>query len=120
MKKFTFRLQVVLDRALDEEEKQQQLLAKLRNELLAKEREISDVNCKREQTMGLVMHMQDGAFEAHQMHAAYLHLEGLGNDLADLATQRREIDGRVGAKQREVIEAMRKRQVLEKLREKQL
>lgn len=41
MKKFAFRLQVVLDRALDEEENQQRLLAKARNDLAAKEQEVA-------------------------------------------------------------------------------
>lgn len=64
--------------------------------------------------------MQEGIFDPLEVHAGFLHLEALGNDLMELTTQRRELENRVAAKQRDLVEAMRKRQALEKLRDNQL
>ncbi len=120
MKRFVFRLQVVLDRALDEE---QALLKQLAHEqcvLTAKEQEIAEQHARRSETMAGMADRQRAGCEIWELQHHRLHLDALAGTLARLEDERQRQEERVDAARATVVEAMRKRQVLEKLREKQL
>lgn len=119
MKPFVFRLQIVLERAREEEEELLRRLALLRAEKTRKEEEMTAATAQRRQLMQTMAAMQQQSFDAWELHQCHMHLSALGDALEQLHRECAEIEERVLAAQQAVVEAMRKRQLLEKLRQKQ-
>lgn len=119
MKKFVFRLQVVLDRACDDEEAQLLHLARIRHELALKEQEITAKQAQMQELMAQMQRIQQAVFDPWEMQQCHLCLELFAEQLADLHAQRTAIMARIEAQQQIVIEAKRKKQALETLQEKQ-
>lgn len=119
MKKFVFRLQIVLDRALQQEEAKQLLLAQAQQLRALKEIEIERKHADRQEMLAHIAQKQQQTFDPWEMHQCHLHLSVLGNDLCTLRLQAEELDQHVLTAQQALAEAMRQRQLLEKLREKQ-
>ena len=120
MKKYLFRLQVVLDRAVAEEEEQLLHLARIRREIVAKEQEIAINRDAHAQLLQHMARLQASVFDPRDLLVAIGHQEALANDVTRLRSERDAIDRRIAQQQHCVMEAMRKRQLLDKLREKQL
>ena len=120
MKRFVFRLQVVLDRALEEE---QELLKELAHEqyaLTRQEQAIAEFITRRHGAREEMAEKQRTGCDVWELGQYRLHLDELANRLALLEDERKQQEARVEQARARVVEAMRKRQVLEKLREKQL
>lgn len=120
MKKFAFRLQVVLDRARDAEEERLRQLALVQGELYRKEEEIRACADKRSALLAAMSTMQQGSFDPWELHQCHLHLDALAGMMKQLRQEYAQIEERVEAARQALVEAMRQRQLLEKLREKQL
>ncbi|MHB9130795.1 MAG: flagellar export protein FliJ [Armatimonadota bacterium] len=118
MKQFIFRLQIVLDHTLKEEEAVQLQFAKLQQEVLLRDQLVFAKNEERRHLMQVMAHMQQQVFDAWELHCGKLQLDVLGNELTQLRTEREDAKQRMLAKQGELVEIMRKRQTLEKLRDK--
>lgn len=117
MKKFIFRPQVVLDRAREEEERLLQQLASVQHEMLEKDREIARVADERKAALRAMATAQQQVFEVEELHRQRLHIDALDHRQAVLQDERTLIQQRLDAAREALIEGMRKRQVLEKLRE---
>jgi flagellar FliJ protein len=119
MKRFNFRLQVVLDRALEEEEQQLLRLAEVQQQILEARRKLDAVEEARRHQLACMTEAQQASFDPLEMHARTLHLEDLGEQLARCREVLAGLERRAEQVMQDVIAAMRKRQVLEKLRDKQ-
>ncbi len=120
MRKFSFRLQVVLDHRREEEEKQLRVLAALQNEKWRKEKEIIQQDELRNLHMQLMAEMQKEPFDPREMIDMYNRLDAINDDLAELQYQLIAIEEKIVNQQQVVLESMRARKVLDQLREKQL
>jgi flagellar protein FliJ len=117
MKKFVFRPQVVLDRARDEEEQALQQMAGVQRELVEKDQEIARVADEHTSTLQAMTAAQQQTFEVEDIQRQRLHIDALNHLQVKLRDERALIQQRLDAAREALIEAMRKRQVLEKLRE---
>jgi len=117
MKKFVFRPQVVLDRARDEEEQALQQMAGVQRELVEKDQEIARVADEHTTTLRAMTAAQQQTFEVEDIQRQRLHIDALNHLQMKLQDERALIQQRLDAAREALIEAMRKRQVLEKLRE---
>lgn len=119
MKPFIFRLQVVLDRALEEEDRLLRQMAEAQQALAEKEQEIQRTSETRSATLQAMTDTQQRSFDVDELTRQRLHLEGLAILLATLQEQHTLLLQRLDAARATLIESMRKRQVLEKLRDEQ-
>jgi flagellar export protein FliJ len=118
MKRFIFRLQIVLDHALEvEEEEQHQLALALRNRAL-KEQEIVQAREKRRRQAEELGRFQQGTFDPKAVHGWLLYLDSLANRISELQSVAEALDARVNEQRQRLLVAMQKRQVLERLRDK--
>lgn len=120
MKRFTFRLQVVLDRAKDEEDVLLKAMAQEQAALARKEQEMAEQATRRRDTLSAMTEKQRTGCDVWELQQYRLHLDALATRLAQLDQECAAQAQRVEQARARVVEAMRKRQVLEKLREKQL
>jgi flagellar export protein FliJ len=119
MMSFVFRLQVVLDRALRQEEEECLRLARLQDAQAVKEAAVAAKQAARRTLCADLDTLQQGTFDAQRLHDGHLQRDALGNEEASLRAELNEIDALVAQQQRVVAEAMRKREMLEKLRDQQ-
>jgi flagellar export protein FliJ len=118
MRAFSFRLQVVLDRALEEEEAEVRRLGTLQHALAALETRMREVMAqRREEARGLAA-LQCEACDPHALHERYLFLDALAARLAEMDEERTRQQQAITAQRERVAAAMRKRQTLEKLKDK--
>jgi len=116
MKKFVFRPQVVLDRTCEEEERLLLHMASIQHELAGKDHEIARTSGERKATLQVMTETQREHFDVEEVYQQRLHLDALDVLLARLHDERAAIQQRLDAARNAVIETMRKRKVLEKLR----
>ncbi len=119
MKKFAFRLQTMLDLALTREEEELRRLGVVRQEQAVQEAVMTRTRAARGDLLAYLTGMQQQAFQPHEMHQGHLRLDAYANDLVAQNTALDAIKERVARQQDVLLEAMRKRKTLEKLREKQ-
>mgnify|MGYP001340718148 CR=1 FL=1 len=117
MKRFAFRPQVVLDRARDEEERLLQQLANVQIELIKKDRELAWVVDERTATLRAMTAAQQQTFEIEEIQRQRLHIDALDIRQVQLRDERALIQQRLDTAREALVEGMRKRQVLEKLRD---
>lgn len=120
MKKFQFRLQVVLERAQLDEEAQQRAFALLQQQRSALLGEIARVSREREAQLRLSELRQSMPTDPRQLHQRFLYIETLANEIARLHGELDELDRRIETQRQRLVAAMQKRQLLESLHEKQL
>ncbi len=118
MKAFAFRLQVVLDRALDEEETEVRRLGELQHALAALEGSLGAVRAERREETRHLAAAQCVACEPHLLHERYLYLNALATHITELEDERTRQQQAVDTQRDRVTVAMRKRQTLERLKEK--
>ena len=117
MKKFVFRPQVVLDRAREEEERLLQQMAAVQHEMVVKDRELARVKDERTATLQSMAAAQQQTFDVEDLQRQRLHIDALDHLQVKLQDERALIEQRLDAAREALVEGMRRRQVLEKLRE---
>ena len=120
MKQFVFRFQIILDRARAEEDRSLLRLAGARQELKRKEGEIARHTEWRRDALAAMAERQQRSFEAWEMTQHRLRLDAVAKDLRCLDDERDALRHGVEDARASTVAAMRKRQALEKLRERQL
>lgn len=119
MKRFVYRLQLLLDRTTQLEEELQRQLEFLRVEKSAKEREITAKIAAQHAMRSFIAEKQKGCFNAWEQADYHLRLGAIGDQVAGLRRESDEIARRIAVQLANLTETMRKRQTLEKLKEKQ-
>ncbi len=119
MKKFTFRLQTVLDHALQVEDDCLRELARLQHLRYLKAEEVARAHDAYRVMRGAIRERQLGLIDADALRRCYLHLDALQHTIAAREAERQTLDTEIAAQMQQVLEARQKRQALEKLRAKQ-
>jgi flagellar export protein FliJ len=119
MRKFVFRLQIVLDHALRQEEECLQELARLQGLLFLTVEAIERAKVDVQNMKVFLATQQQGVFDASRLMEWRMHLEALNGVVAAVEQERKALEGQVEAQRQRVLDARRKRQGLEKLRDKQ-
>lgn len=119
MRKFVFRLQIVLDQAQRHEEECLLELARRQGQLFLKIEAIERAKADVQNMKTFLAVQQQGVFDATRMLEWRMHLEALNSSVALLDGERLELETQVEAQRQCVLDARKKRQSLEKLREKQ-
>ena len=119
MKSFIFRLQVLLDQASREEEEQVLALAELQRRHAEALQRLTLAAAARTDLLTRMQLEQQRACLPCDLQRAYLRLDVLTGECRCREQETQELDLAAQAQQARVIEAMRKRQVFERLREKQ-
>ncbi|MHB9025446.1 MAG: flagellar export protein FliJ [Armatimonadota bacterium] len=120
MKAFSFRLQTVLEHAHEVEEERQLHLARLCQQKQRIEERMQIVNLKREELLGAMARIQRNRFDAREVAECHLCLEQQGNILVGLKQESDQIDRGINVARQALLEAIKHRQMMEKLREKHL
>ncbi|MEI6519096.1 MAG: hypothetical protein WCO98_03530 [bacterium] len=120
MRKFAFRLQVVLDHRREEEEKQLRILAAVQNEKWRKEQEISQQDEIRLLHLQIMSDFQKDPFDPREMVDMHNRLDAINDDFFGLQCELTEIENKLQKQQQKVLESMRARKVLDQLRDKQM
>ena len=117
---YTFNMQTVLDHRQYIEDNLKKDLAEIRQQAMAAHRQMRLLERKEMDTrISLKMEQAKGVSSDH-MVAYHAYLKRLSDSIARQATEINEIKDRESKKQGELLEAMKKRQILEKLKEKGL
>lgn len=117
MKRFVFRLQVLLDQAEKREQEEQKRLAALletRERLL---RAIATVQAARDALLDEITRLQQATLDLWLLQTCHARRETLGSDLVSLNDDLAAQEQRVRDQQRVLAEATHRRQGLENLRE---
>jgi flagellar protein FliJ len=118
MRGFRFKLQSVLNHAEREEERRKLELAWLRVQRQEEEMKLAELQQDRTATRAEYLRRSVGPVEVDSLENLHQHLEHLDAAIAAKRHQIAKLDESILAKTAEVVEAMKKRQMLEKLRER--
>jgi len=119
MRKFQFRLQTVLRHAEKDEQRLQLELAWLKIQKQEKQSQLEALMEARETTRKEFISRSKGAVDLDRIMVLRQHLESLDEQIAVKQEELALAATRVEEKTSEVIEAMKKRRILEKLRERE-
>jgi flagellar FliJ protein len=119
MRRFRFRLQTVLRYAEREEQRLKIELARLQEKREEERSRLNSLIEARAQTRREMISKPGGAVDLDKIEALRRHFEDLSEQINAQRTLLTQIEGQVADKTLELIEAMKKRQTLEKLRERE-
>jgi len=119
MRRFQFRLRPVLERAQRREQQRQLELAHLQTELEAHEELLRALRDERSVWLCQLLECQQRSFEIEEVRRRRIHLDSLSAAIDDQSAVVRDMHQRVEEAQAAVVAAMRERQMLENLRDKQ-
>jgi flagellar FliJ protein len=119
MRKFEFRLRPVLERAQRREQRRQLELAHLQGELTAHQDLLRALRDERSVWLCQLLECQQRSFEIDEMRRRRAHLDSLTDAIDDQRAVVGRLRQQVEDAQAAVVAAMRERQMLENLRDKQ-
>jgi flagellar protein FliJ len=117
---FRFRLETILTQRRHVEESFQKELADARQELAAAQAVLREAKGTRRQCMRDMRRKQRDRFRADDMLLYYPYLERLKEDIELHMKRVAAAERNVAQKRQALLDAMKKRKILEKLKEKQL
>ncbi|NNF99214.1 MAG: flagellar export protein FliJ [Desulfobacteraceae bacterium] len=117
---YKFRLQALLEYKKHIEDTLQGELGEIRLQLAAEERKMELLSKKEDDIKTKLKRLQEAPSTANEIIMYHQYLARLGHDLGRQQKQVIAIESRCEEKRLEVVEAMKKRQILEKLKEKGL
>jgi flagellar export protein FliJ len=120
MKKFTFNLQPVLDHRLLLEEQEQEKLFRIQQTIFLAECEKQRVQEEIDRLRSTMARPSPGEIDLEEIRDASRYLEKLGNDLTAIAQRIVRLENERRRQAEELLEARRKREVLDNLKEKSL
>ena len=119
MKKFQFKLQAVLNHTECEEEQRKLELAQLHFKKQQAELELERLVLARMRSREKLTAQQSGTLDMEEINSLREHIEQLSAQVEQQRQQVEALEVEVAAKTEEVLQAMKKRQMLEKLRERE-
>ena len=117
---YTFNMQTVLDHRQFIEDNLKKELADIRQQATATQQQIKSLKRKEMDTVTALKREQAEGVSSDQVVAYHAYLKQLSDRIARQITVACEIKDRESNKQDELLEAMKKRQILEKLKEQGL
>ena len=120
MKKFSFNLQSVLDHRLLLEEREQEKLIKIQQAILLAECETQRVQDEIQRHRRVMAQVKPGKIDVDEMRHLGRYVEKLEGDVVTLAQRILKLENEKRQQAKELVEARRKREVLDNLKEKSL
>ncbi|BBO88297.1 flagellar export protein FliJ [Desulfosarcina ovata] len=117
---YTFRLQAVLDHRQFVEDNLKKELAEIRQQAMAAEKTLEQMENKEQFTAEALRNEQVSGLASDHVTAYHSYLRRLSDRIVAQKTLIVTIENRISRKQDEVLEAMKKRQILEKLKDQGL
>ncbi|MEE4111911.1 MAG: flagellar export protein FliJ [Desulfobacteraceae bacterium] len=117
---YRFNMQTVLDHRQFIEDKLKKDLAEIRQQVMAAQLQMKWLNRKEADTRTALKQEQAAGVSSHQVVAYQLYLKRLSERITRQAKVISEISQRESKKQEALLEAMKKRQILEKLKDQSL
>ena len=117
---YRFNMQTVLDHRQFIEDKLKKDLAEIRQQVMAAHQEMKLLKGKEVDTRTALKQEQAEGISSHQVVAYHAYLKRLSDRIARQVTVISEIRERESKKQDALLEAMKKRQILEKLKDQSL
>ncbi|GAB6908855.1 hypothetical protein DESC_300068 [Desulfosarcina cetonica] len=117
---YTFKLQVVLDHRQFLEDNLKKELAEIRQQAQAAKKVLEQMRNKEMQTIAELKDEQTKGLSSDFVVAYHTYLERLSERMINQQATIKKIEALIAKKQDGVLEAMKKRQILEKLKERGL
>ena len=117
---YTFKMQTVLDHRQFIEDNLKKELAEIRQRVMAAQQQMESLKRKEMDTVAALKREQAEGISSDQVVAYHTYLKRLSDLLAKQMTVVNEIRDQELKKQHELLEAMKKRQILEKLKDQDL
>jgi len=117
---YTFKMQTVLDHRQFIEDNLKKELAEIRQRVMAAQQQMESLKRKEMDTVAALKREQAEGVSSDQVVAYHTYLKRLSDLLARQMTVVNEIRDQELKKQDELLEAMKKRQILEKLKDQDL
>ena len=117
---YTFKMQTVLDHRQFIEDNLKKELAEIRQRVMAAQQQMESLKRKEMDTVAALKREQAEGISSDQVVAYHTYLKRLSDLLARQMTVVNEIRDQELKKQDELLEAMKKRQILEKLKDQDL
>lgn len=117
---YTFKMQTVLDHRQFIEDNLKKELAEIRQRVMAAQQQMESLKRKEMDTVAALKREQAEGISSDQVVAYHTYLKRLSDLLARQMTIVNEIRDQELKKQDELLEAMKKRQILEKLKDQDL
>jgi flagellar protein FliJ len=117
---YTFNMQTVLDHRQFVEDQLKKELAAMRQEAMAAKQALKSLERKAVDTRAALKLEQDAGASSDQVVAYHAYLKRLSDGMVKQATVVSEIRDRESKKQGELVNVMKKRQILEKLKDQGL
>jgi len=118
MKKFSFRLETLLQHRHHLEEKERTKFSAIRNELMAEMKRVQALRTEQARTLAGLAQRKSGNCDLREIIWHYRFLDRIALELERAAKRIAEVEGRLEAQKQVMIEAMRDKKVLENLRSK--
>jgi flagellar FliJ protein len=116
---FTFKLQSVLDHRQFVEDNLKKEHAEIKLRLMAEQQKLESLEKKEMQTRAALKLEQVQGLSSHQVVAYHAYLKGLADQMSNQKAVIGEIREEETIKQAALLQAMKKRQILEKLKEQE-
>lgn len=117
---YTFNMQTVLDHRQFIEDNLKKELAEIRERLTTAQRQLESLRRKEMETAAALKQEQATGISSDQVVAFHAYLKRLSGNITRQVDATREIEKQESVKQDALVQAMKKRQILEKLRDKDL
>lgn len=117
---YTFKLQAVLDHRQFSEDNLKKELADIRQQVMAARQQLESLKREAMDTVAALKQEQANGLSSDQVVAYHAYLKRLSDCITRQQTVTGEMRERESEKQAELLEAMKKRQILEKLKDQGL
>ena len=117
---YTFKLQAVLDHRHFIEDNLKKELAEFRQQAMAAQQQLNSMKRKEMETAMELEQKQVDGLSSDAVVAYHTYLKRLSERIANQVTVLIEIEGKASEKQAALVDAMKKRQILEKLKDQGL
>jgi flagellar FliJ protein len=118
MKKFSFRLETLLQHRQHLEEKERTKFSAIRNELLAEVNHIQALRTMQARALAELARKKSGDCDAQEIIWHYRYLDRIALELERSARRIAELEGKLEIQKQAMIEAMRNKKMIENLRSK--
>jgi len=118
MKRFSFRLETLLQHRHHLEEKERTKFSAIRNELMREMNHIQGLRAEKAQALAELVQKKSGDCDLWEITWHYRFLDRIALELERSARRITELEGRLETQKQVMIEAMRDKKMLENLRSK--
>lgn len=117
---FKFRFESLLNHRRHEEEVAQKMLSEAQMDLLQEQKRLKSIKKQRRENLYQLKRLQTGALAPHEISLSLKFIDKLGVEIAHQQEMVHQAQQRVAQRQQALVSAVKRRKMLEKLKEKEL